>query len=215
MYQPPTSVAPVNRILKTLNTRNYSKNNIKMSYTQISNDHLESLDNTHILLFHEEQQKAEEIEFNFIKTGLDKKQTCFYTTNDPEKLKDRMEKFGIEINNNIKNGLLNIVQIPKEFEEYEKMIMGKVESLPQDGKIRVVSTHYFDFNKERKTESMEEIEQCVDDRFHKIPGNFICSFHVPSVDKELAPQFMKNLLDSHHEILFLTKDNKIEKFNFV
>ena len=215
MYQPPTSVAPVNRILKTLNTRNYSENDIKMSYTQISNDHLETLEDTHILLFHEEQEKAEEIEFNFIKTGLDKKQTCFYTTNDPEKLKDRMEKFGIEINNNIKNGLLNIVQIPKEFEEYEKMIMGKVESLPQDGKIRVVSTHYFDFNKERKTESMEEIEQCVDDRFHKIPGNFICSFHVPSVDKELAPQFMKNLLDSHHEILFLTKDNKIEKFNFV
>ena len=215
MYQPPTPVAPVNRILKTLNTRNYSKNDIKMSYTQISNDHLETLEDTHILLFHEEQQKAEEIEFNFIKTGLDKKQTCFYTTNDPEKLKDRMEKFGIEINNNIKNGLLNIVQIPKKFEEYEKMIMGKVESLPQNGKIRVVSTHYFDFNKERKTESMEEIEQCVDDRFHKIPGNFICSFHVPSVDKELAPQFMKNLLDSHHEILFLTKDNKIEKFNFV
>ena len=215
MYQPPIPVAPVNRILKTLNTRNYSKNDIKMSYTQISNDHLETLEDTHILLFHEEQQKAEEIEFNFIKIGLDKKQTCFYTTNDPEKLKDRMEKFGIETNNNIKNGLLNIVQIPKEFEEYEKMIMGKVESLPQDGKIRVVSTHYFDFNKERKTESMEEIEQCVDDRFHKIPGNFICSFHVPSVDKELAPQFMKNLLDSHHEILFLTKDNKIEKFNFV
>lgn len=208
-------MAPVNRILKTLNTRNYSKNYSKMSYTQISNDHLETLEDAHILLFHEEQQKAEEIEFNFIKTGLDKKQTCFYTTNDPEKLKDRMKKFGIEINNNIKNGLLNIVKIPKEFEEYEKMIMGKVESLPQDGKIRVVSTHYFDFNKERKTESMEEIEQCVDDRFHKIPGNFICSFHVPSVNKELAPQFMKNLLDSHHEILFLTKDNKMEKFNFV
>ena len=208
-------MAPVKRKIKTLNTRNYSKNHIKMSYTQISNDHLETLEDAHILLFHEEQQKAEEIEFNFIKTGLDKKQTCFYTTNDPEKLKDRMKKFGIEINSNIKNGLLNIVKIPKEFEEYEKMIMGKVESLPQDGKIRVVSTHYFDFNKERKTESMEEIEQCVDDRFHKIPGNFICSFHVPSVNKELAPQFMKNLLDSHHEILFLTKDNKMEKFNFV
>ncbi|MDC0210004.1 hypothetical protein OAJ66_02205 [Nitrosopumilus sp.] len=40
---------------------------------------------------------------------------------------------------------------------------------------------------------MEEIEQCVDDRFHKIPGNFICSFHVPSVDKELAPEFMKKI----------------------
>ena len=86
-----------------------------MSYIQISHDHLESLDNTHILLFHEEQKKAEEIEFNFIKTGLDKKQSCFYTTNDTEKLKENMEKFGIDVKNNIQNGLLNIVPIPKEF----------------------------------------------------------------------------------------------------
>jgi len=208
-------VAPAGRILKALNTRNYSKNNIKMSYTQISNDHLESLDNAHILLFHEEQKKAEEIEFNFIKKGLEMGQRCFYTTNDTEKLKENMKEFGIDVQNNIEKGLLNIVPIPKKFEDYEKMISAKVESLPQDGKIRVVSTHYFDFNTDKKTESMQEIEQCVDDNFHKIPGNFICSFHVPSVDKELAPQFMKNLLDSHHEILFLTKENKIEKFNFV
>jgi len=26
---------------------------------------------------------------------------------------------------------------------------------------------------------------------------------------------MKNLLDSHHEILFLTKEDQIEKFSFV
>ena len=190
------------------------KKDIKMSYTEISNEHLETLDDTHILLFHEEQKKAEEIEFKFIKTGLEKKQTCFYTTNNPDRLKDKMTEFGIDVKNNVENKLLNIVQIPKEFEEYEKMIMDKVKALPQDVKIRVVSTHYFDFNSEKKTESMEEIEQCVDDRFHKIPGNFICSFHVPSVDKKLAPEFMKNLLDSHHEILFLTKEDKIEKFTF-
>ena len=111
------------------------KKDIKMSYTEISNEHLETLEDTHILLFHEEQQKAEEIEFKFIKTGLEKKQTCFYTTNNPEELKKRMEGFGIDVNISIQNNLLNIVPIPKEFEEYEKMIMGKVKSLPQDVKI--------------------------------------------------------------------------------
>ena len=44
-----------------------------MSYTEIGHDHLETLEDTHILLFHEEQQKAEEIEFKFIKTGLKNK----------------------------------------------------------------------------------------------------------------------------------------------
>ena len=130
------------------------KKDIKMSYTEISNDHLETLEDTHILLFHEEQQKAEEIEFKFIKTGLQQKQTCFYTTNNPEKF--RMEKF-IDVNNNIQNKLLNIVPIPKEFEEYEKMIMGKVESLPQDVKIRVVSTHYFDFNTDKKKNQWKKL----------------------------------------------------------
>ena len=185
-----------------------------MSYKEIGHDHLEKLEDTHILLFHEEQKKAEEIEFKFIKTGLEKKQTCFYTTNDSERLKEKMNQFGIKVDENIENELLNLVKIPKKFEEYEEMIMGKVKSLPQDKKIRVVSTHYFDFDSAKKTQSMEEIEQCVDDRFHKIPGNFICSFHVPSVDKEIAAEFMRNLLDSHHEILFLTKEDKIEKFTF-
>ena len=70
---------------------------------------------------------------------------------------------------------------------------------------------------EKTCDSAESVKKHLEKSayiYHKIPGNFICSFHVPSVDKELAPQFMKNLLDSHHEILFLTKENKIEKFQF-
>ena len=58
-----------------------------MSYTEIGHEHLEKLEDTHILLFHEEQKKAEEIEFKFIKTVIEKKQTSFYTTNNTEALK--------------------------------------------------------------------------------------------------------------------------------
>ncbi len=125
-----------------------------------------------------------------------------------------MKEFGIEVEKKIENNLLNIVPIPKTFEEYSKMIEEKVASLPKNEPIRVVSTHYFDFNSDKKTESMEKIEQWVDDNFEKIPGNFICSFHVPSVTKDLAQDFMKNLLDSHHSVLVLTKDDKVEKFDF-
>ena len=45
---------------------------IIMGYKEIGHEHLEKLDDTHILLFHEEQKKAEEIEFKFIQTGLEK-----------------------------------------------------------------------------------------------------------------------------------------------
>ena len=100
-----------------------------------------------------------------------KNHCCFYTTNEPHKLKERMKDFGILVEKNISNKLLNIVPIPKTFEEYEKMIEEKVASLPENEVIRVVSTHYFDFDNERKTESMQKIEQWVDDNFEKIPGH--------------------------------------------
>jgi len=185
-----------------------------MSFSQISQDYLESLEHKHILLFHEEQKNAENVEFNFIKTGLEKNQHCFYTTNDPEGLKMRMQEFGIPVKETIENGMFTIVPISKNFVEYSEMIEQKVASLPKDEKIRVVSTHYFDFNSDKKTEKMEKIEQWVDDNFKKIPGNFICSFHTPSVNKELVANFMKNLLDSHHSILVITKNGKVETFNF-
>ena len=185
-----------------------------MSFSQISQDYLESLEHKHILLFHEEQKNAEKVEFNFIKSGLEKNQRCFYTTNDPEGLKKRMQDYGISVNESIQKEMLNIVPISKSFDEYSKMIEQKVASLPKDETVRVVSTHYFDFDSDKKTESMEKIEQWVDDNFEKIPGNFICSFHVPSVSKELVANFMKNLLDSHHSVLMITKDNNVETFNF-
>ena len=185
-----------------------------MGFSQISQDYLESLEHKHILLFHEEQKNAENVEFNFINTGLEKNQRCFYTTNDPEELKKRMQSFGIPVKESIQNGMLNIVPIPKTFEQYSEMIDQKIVSLPKNEIIRVISTHYFDFDSDVKTESMEKIEQWVHDNFQKISGNFICSFHVPSVNKELVANFMKNLLDSHHSVLIISKDNNVETFDF-
>ena len=185
-----------------------------MSFLQTSQNYLESLDKSHILLFHEKRKNAESVEFNFIKNGIEKNQHCFYTTNSPEETKQKMRDFGILVDELINNGVLEIVEIPKSFEEYTKIIEGKVSSLPKDHQIRVVSTHYFDFNSSEKTESMEKIEQWVDDNFEKIPGNFMCSFYVPMLTKQIAPEFMKNLLDSHHAVLIITKDDKVSAFNF-
>ena len=110
------------------------------------------------MFFHEEKNNAETVEYNFIKFGLEKNQHCFYTTNDPRSTKQKMKEFGIPVEASIEKGVLNIVEIPKSFEEYAKIIEDKVASLPKDKEIRVVSTHYFDFNSDEKAESMEKIE---------------------------------------------------------
>ena len=153
-----------------------------MSDVVNANQFLEELNHTHIVLFHDGNAETKETEYNFIKKGLENGQHCFYTTQKPQKILDGMKEFGINTEN---NELLHIVKIPEAFEDYSKMILDKVEGLPAEAKIRVISTHYFDFNTEEKTDRMAEIEQCVDDGFEKINGNFLCSFEISQISQNL------------------------------
>ena len=103
---------------------------------------------THIVLFHDGNDETKKTEYGFIKKGLEKGEHCFYTTQKPQKILEEMKAHGIK--DGEKNEFLHIVEIPEKFEDYSKMILDKVEGLPEESKIRVVSTHYFDFNTEEK-----------------------------------------------------------------
>ena len=93
-----------------------------------SEDFLESLERTHVVLFHDGTEEKKQTENGFIKKGLDKGQHCFYTTQNRQKILDEMKEFGIEDGGN--NELLHIVEIPEKFEDYSDMILDKVKGLP-------------------------------------------------------------------------------------
>ena len=171
---------------------------------------LEDLEHTHVVLFHEGGKETKNAEYNFIKNGLDKQEHCFYTTQNPQQILNEMKEFGIDIEG--QSEFLHIVEIPEKFENYSKMILDKVSTLPSDSEIRVLSTHYFDFDSEEKTDRMAEIEQCVDDGFAKINGNFVCSFEVKQINEELRDRFLNQLLESHKAIIFQTKEKGTELF---
>ena len=59
---------------------------------------------------------------------------------------------------------------------------------------------------------MAEIEQCVDDDFHKIKGNFVCSFAVDRITTDIRSRFLNQLLESHRAIVFQTAIDGTEVF---
>ena len=172
--------------------------------------YLDNLGCAHVVYFHDGSNQSKNTEFDFIKKGLEQQQHCFYTTQNIEKILRRMKEFGIDTEANSK--FLHIVKIPERFEDYSKMILDKVSALPQDSEVRVISTHYFNFNSEKKTDRMAEIEQCVDDNFHKIKGNFVCSFAVNTIDSDIRSRFLNQLLDSHTAIVFQMEKSGSEVF---
>ena len=175
-----------------------------------ANGFLESVGCAHVLYFHDGSKITKDTEFGFIKKGVEKQEHCFYTTQNPEEVLNKMKEFGIDTE--ACSEFLHIIKIPEKFEDYSKMILGKVDELPRDSQIRVISTHYFDFNSEKKTNRMAEIEQCVEDDFHKLKGNFVCSFAVQQITNEIRGRFLNQLLDSHRAIVFQTEKNGTEVF---
>jgi len=171
---------------------------------------LDSLGCSHVLYFHDDSKMTKDTEFGFIKKGVEKQEHCFYTTQNPEEVLNKMKEFGIDTEACSK--FLHIIKIPEKFEDYSKMILGKVDELPHDSQIRVISTHYFDFNSEKKTDRMAEIEQCVEDDFHKLKGNFVCSFAVQQITNDIRGRFLNQLLDSHRAIVFQTEKSGTEVF---
>ena len=171
---------------------------------------LDSLGCAHILYFHDDSKITKKVEFSFIKKGLEKQEHCFYTTMNPEGILHQMKEFGIDTE--ACSEFLHVIKIPEKFEDYSKMILGKVDELPHDSQIRVVSTHYFDFNNERKTDRMAEIEQCVENDYHRIKGNFVCSFAVQQITNEIRSRFLNKLLDSHRAIIIQTEKDGTEVF---
>jgi len=171
---------------------------------------LDSLGCAHILYFHDDSKKTKDTEFGFIKKGIEKQEHCFYTTQNPEEILNNMKKFGIDTE--ACSEFLHIIKIPEKFEDYSKMILAKVDELPRDSQIRVISTHYFDFDSEKRTDRMAEIEQCVEDDFHKLKGNFVCSFAVQQITNEIRGRFLNQLLDSHRAIVFQTEKSGTEVF---
>jgi len=171
---------------------------------------LDSLGCAHILYFHDDSKITKKVEFSFIKKGLEKQEHCFYTTMNPEGILHQMKEFGIDTE--ACSEFLHVIKIPEKFEDYSKMILGKVDELPHDSQIRVVSTHYFDFNNEKKTDRMAEIEQCVEDDYHRIKGNFVCSFAVQQITNEIRGRFLNKLLESHRAIIIQTEKDGTEVF---
>ena len=184
-----------------------------MSLENVEN-YLESIENTHIVFLHEIRSDGEDFEFNFIKKGLEKAEHCCYSTNEPEEVKRRMFDNGIDVEKYKKRNLLDIISTPESLEGFSKMAEEVIATFTSSSiPCRFVFSNNFEFDTPDRIDTREKIELIIDDKFSKTTGNTICSYHVARIKQNLADDFMKNLLDSHHFVIIQTKDGKVATFN--
>jgi hypothetical protein len=162
----------------------------------------------HILLLYTDPEYAKRIEFQFIENGLAKGEHCTYATQeDPDFIRGRMEKFGIDAGKFIKKGLLHICQPSDPFIHPEGILEGAkkcLEIILKDSKppFRIVTTIIPDTEITTIIDVHIKIEKEFHANFENFQGSMICPYNVQNLEQHKERNRIQELIDSHHSVIY-------------
>lgn len=191
----------------------------------------DNLKSWHIALLYEEPELARVIEFQFIKNGLEKGQSCCYIThgNDREFIENEMADSGIDVARYTKNNMLCMIEsadllndargmLAAHDGETKKMCANLAAPFRVVGGISIRDTLNMINIPEidgRTTVAQLDMEHNFHNQmFGDLQGYWLCSYSVNDIKAALnGHNYDKNaiilkLLNSHHGAVFATKSGK-------
>lgn len=169
--------------------------------------------NKHVVLFYDEIGWAKNIEFEFIKNGLEKGEHCIYALSESSDLVEKqMSDFGIDVKKFKDGNLLHVYQIPNSY-DYSKgltpildvydMILSNTVS-----PLRVVST----FVTETDIAKAIELELISEKKFqsdlHNFDGIWVCPYDVNKLENTKRMSWIDQLIRTHDLTIFSPTLNK-------
>lgn len=169
-----------------------------------------SLDsNQHIFQIIIDHTKGTRTQFQFINNGLLKNEYCVFLTHEnPNKIKKQMQKFGIDTEKFIENGLLHIHKMPNILKHPNGSLAGFQEFfndiMPTPRlRFRLVGRAIKDISTEKGRKAEMEIEQFVHS-FDKTDGMILCCYEYEELGHHKAMSYVVNLLNCHNCAIFST-----------
>jgi len=173
----------------------------------------------HAVLFYENPDAARNIEYRYILNGLQKGESCVYTTHhrDPQSILQQMKEFGIDVEKYTQKNQLRVIKI-NDPRTHPDGIWAGLEQIRHEvfngikTPIRLVSRFIRQIESEDdiKTNMMFErkIQSAFDGyltegffgNFNKFEGSFICPYHVSPSD--FHSKWAINHIKSHHDVIF-------------
>jgi len=189
----------------------------------VNSDVLEFVDTIdigrHIVLFYENPDVARDIEYCYILNGLQKAESCVYTTHhrEPQSILQQMKEFGIDVEKYTQKNQLRVIKItdPRDHPDGIEAGLEQIRHKVFDGiktPVRLVSRFIRQIESEDdiKTNMMfeQKIQSAFDGRltegffgnFNKFEGSFICPYHISPSD--FHSEWAINHIKNHHDVIF-------------
>jgi len=176
---------------------------------------VDSLDiRKHIVLFYDDPDYAQKIEFQFIKNGLLRQESCIYASEeDPHHIINKMIAYGIEAEEFLKKRLLFVYQLDNPFECPEGPIKG-AQSLFKEilsdikSPFRVVGRIVPDVSTLEGISTELKLEQKFHSTFNNFKGSVICPYNIEKMEATKRKEWFSKLFENHHSAIFAPKDGR-------
>lgn len=173
---------------------------------------VDSLDTKkHMVLFYNNPEYAQRIEFQFLKRGLEKGEHCIYAMSEDTKfVKEKMVSYGIPVGELLEKKTLHIYQLSDPLDDPEgpmrgaekstKMIMADLKS-----SFRIVSNLF----PNEKTDEAISAHLAIEHNFHvafdKFQGSVMCPYNIENVKEDKRKEWFDGLFDNHHTAIYAPK----------
>lgn len=180
-------------------------------------------DGEHAVLFYEDPDYAERIEFQFLKTGLSQGDSCMLTTfGETAPIERRMKSSGIDVDRFSNRDRLHVIKIPDPADNPRGVNAGIKENYDTmfgllESPFRVVSTSLRNFSRKSSLDKELELErkaqQVFDGRdeatkkdvFRGMEGSVMCTYFSPEFGARNQGWFPP-LAANHHAMIFAPKE---------
>lgn len=172
--------------------------------------------NKHLVMLYDDPHLAREIEFFYLKQGLEKwNEQCFYLLPSDdvetiESIREQMEKFGIETRRHIKNRSLRIEKIADPSQEREGFRSGcdkifssltKLANRPS----RVVLHVKYKFDTEEEIREHAEFEEAIQSSIARFNGSVLCNHYVGHNDESKHSVWRERMLRTHDNVFLVSR----------
>ena len=174
----------------------------------------------HLMLVYDDTSKGREVEFHFIRRGLEKNERCIYLTHGNTKLiESDIEKYGIDVRYYKKNKMLHVYQIPNPLEYTEGILTGvenMIKQFPIDPKIpfRIVGRLIPDVGFEESMSVQHHVEKIFHASFDNFGGSVMCTYDFSQIQSNnMWRDWLAKLESCHHATLLNICEKSQVKIN--
>ena len=178
---------------------------------EASKKFLDSMHNDrHILLLYEDFRKGLEIQFEYLKKGLEQNECCVFAMPYEINIKQKMIDSGIDVEKYQKENLLFIIPVnyrnqkltpEKMFKSFLNKILSKTKN-----KIRICAVLDFDLSTTEGMQVCITAETLAHSSFESFNGSWVCSYDISKIKEEERISWIKKLINNHHSVIIAPLD---------